>query len=158
MERLIVRSKPLNRDLIPTKEIPVETDRITLCEQIYHRNLGFEPFHHTIRVSSLLSGTDQVYQRRYKVGLDWEPLDTGWIKEARYFWVENLGAPRGNLQPTPEEVEEASRQLIEISFRKEPDWVIHPKDSVRLCTPHLSGVEIRAREKPTMILITLIPR
>jgi len=136
-----------------------KSTRLSIAEHIYfNQGPDFEMFGFTHRFTAKDTAEEQAFQRRYKIGTDWESLQCGWITEAKYLWIENHGAGRLQLNPSEEESAARANRVTEITFRDEVDLVVYPGESVRISPFNLSLMKIRVRDEPTFITVTLIQR
>jgi len=134
-------------------------DRLTISEQIYIRHLeGEGPTVFTHRYNTPLSSEEQPYSRRYKIGTVWEDLSVGWITDAKYLWIENHGAGKLQRQPTLSEAEKRANRIVEISFREDPDLFVYPGESIRVSPSNLTSIQLRVRDEPTFVTVTLVQK
>lgn len=76
----------------------------------------------TERSGRFLKTKDQPYgPRRLTVGPEWQPLDTGWVKEPGLILITNEeGLPKHvQVNPTPAEAAAAEARVVEVALRTE---------------------------------------
>lgn len=133
-------------------------DRLTVVENVYHQAIsdGQGPTQFESRYSRELDTKEQVYQRRTKVGEDWEPLDFGWIEKVGLLLIRNEEGKFTEI-PTDEENQRTQRKILEVAYCSEGSgWLIPVGESMR-GIPTSKLARIRSHSGVTRYTITVIP-
>jgi hypothetical protein len=108
---------------------------------------------------------EQPYLRRCKVSTSWQPVDTGWIKEAAVLVLRNdEGQEARQLQPDREERLAVARRVVELGLVGSSTGVvipfaeIRPGESARISPVFLSHIYWHCREDEAQVSLLLIPR
>lgn len=64
----------------------------------------------------LLDSNDDPLQRKFSVGEEWVPLETGWVKSVGYLILRNDGGKPFQVMPTKEQAEEELSRIIEVGY------------------------------------------
>lgn len=114
----------------PTDTVPslnpegMGVNRIVVVENVYHQaEGGMNPTHVYPKYTQFLTTDEQPYLRHTKVGEQWVQLDTGWLKECSLIVLENMEGLFQFRNPTEQEVEEATKKVIEIGFSSDLEEV-----------------------------------
>lgn len=155
VETPIVGEPPKVPDVEPWKA------RMTVVETVYHQLWSDDPTEISCRFSVELEMAEEPYQRKKRVGVVWETLDTGWIK-GRVGTVVIINGSRKMTQglPSEEEKEAIAKQVILLRFSKDSDGDVRipPKESFRF-RPHTSELpEIRCEVGEARYKIFIVPR
>lgn len=146
------------------KEVP---DRLTVVETVYHQPWGEEPVAVESRFSRDLQTRNQLFERRCRVGEDWQPLECGWLGEAGMLVIENREGRFLQRVPTDEEREAAAAKVLEVGW--EPDgatmhdppataqWIIPPGESIRGQPATLKSLRLRCRSGECRFTVYLLP-
>lgn len=140
-------------------------DRISVVERIIYQALtvGEQPYavEHTF-YRDLVTSDEQVYERKLKVGEEWQPLDLGWGKDWERIglvYVENLEGQFKQLQPTEEEQAEANAKVLELSYDGVSDeaWLVPPKETFRGYPAEPGRLMIRCQSGMARIMVRIFP-
>jgi hypothetical protein len=94
-------------------------DHITVVQNWYHSVIGEDPVQVEGHFSRFLSTSEQAYTRWLKVKEAWIPIDLGWITKVGMVVIRNTGTKFTQVQPSPEQVAEAAKQVLEVSYTKD---------------------------------------
>jgi hypothetical protein len=144
-------------------------DRITVVEQVYHRPAdGGEPTVAETRFSRELASQEQPFERRAKVGEDWQPLEHGWLESAGMLLISNEEGRHLQVNPTDEERLSISRRVLELIYAMEDDellvpqssctWLIPPGESMRAYPSDVSRLCVRCQSGVARFTLRLYPR
>jgi hypothetical protein len=148
---------------MPTAATPIVPDRVTVVQHVYHQSPDDQPFAVTTGFNRYLATKEQAYQRKTKVGTDWESLDTGWLNQASLLLIKNEEGKFTQQTPSEEEREESQRKVIEVACgpnlpaNHEPDWLVLPQEEIRVTPADLSRIRIRCQYGIAYFTVTLIP-
>lgn len=152
---LIPRSASVRNTVLEKPPAQIH-DRITVVETISFTSMDGDrvrPVESKYWYS--LSLNDRPYQRSYKVGEDAVPLDMGWAKEwaeIGLIHVSNDMGKRRSFAPTPAELEEDERRVLELG-----DWLIPAGRSMRGYHKDPSQLLIRSQCGVIPITVTVYP-
>lgn len=146
--------------------------RLVVADVLYYQPAGGAPVSRESRFSRWLDDAagDGVYVRPRATALEeWQPLDTGWVRECAQLLLENLEGKFTQLVPTQEEREAAARLVIQLGIGPEPGtedpWItafaeVPPGESCRLrpCGGPGTGYYVRCPVGPAKYAVTLVPR
>jgi len=139
--------------------------RIVVVEQVCHQLPGNEdPTAIESRFAKWLTNDEVPYVRKPRIGVQWVPLETGWLSSVSLLCLSNDEGKSMRVYPTEQEKEALANRVIQVGVSShaispgmpigEPTIFteIHPGESCRF-TPHdLSRLFIRCREVPGMKL------
>ena len=141
----------------PQKKI---ADRVTVVETIYHQVQGEQPTTIESRYSRNLKTDEQLYQRRFTVTEDWVLLDLGWAgNNISLLHISNEEGKFPHKIPTPEEIEEVARRVIEVSYAPTSGmgWSIPPGESIRGIPTRVESLFLRCVCGKAKCVLTLVP-
>jgi hypothetical protein len=128
---------------------PQGVNRIVVVENVYHQSAeGLNPTHVYPRYTQFLTTDEQPYLRHTKVEEEWVALDTGWLKECSLIVIENMEGSFPFFNPTPEQVAEAVKKVIEIGFSSDLEEVQRAMVKVEV-DPHTGRKMGRTMHSPT---------
>jgi hypothetical protein len=105
-----------------------------------------------------VASEEQPYQRLWKVGTKWTPLDCGWVEDAGTVILLNRTNARRQTIPTAEEVKKAAEFVVEVSFGgSRADLLIRPGEHLRLPLAH-NDVQVRCQAGEAKVTIVAFPR
>lgn len=139
---------------------PVTHARMTVVETVSYSPPNEESVGFDSRFGKLLKTTEQPYMRRTVIGVGWQPLDLGWLKdkEVAMIMIYNLESLRGLArQPTEKQKSEILEKVIEVSFSKKKDelFLIYAGESARFLP---SGtIYLRSRSGESRYKVAVIP-
>ena len=144
----------------------VPKDFLTVVETVYHRPFGQEPKSAEFRFSRELETNEQVYERRLKVGEEWQPLDCGWLGDnVGMLSIHNHEGESLQVNPTDEEQESISKRIVELAYdyvdMSEYDygsWLVPPGESFRGYPRSPKELRIRCQSGTAWITLYLYPR
>jgi len=141
----------------PQKKI---ADRVTVVETIYHQVQGEQPTTIDSRYSRNLETNEQLYQRRFTVAEDWTLIDLGWAgKNVSLLHISNEEGRFPHNIPTLEELEEAAKRIIEVSYvpTSGMGWSIPPRESMRGLPTKVESLFLRCACGKAKCILTLVP-
>lgn len=131
---------------------------LVVIEQVYYQMMdGGQPTSTELRYTRWLDTDEQPFVRRTKVGSEWTPLETGWVKRASLLVLHNEGEEREQGIPSPTMKAELASRVIEVRFNGITVAVIRPGESMRLEPVCLKYVVLRCQKGTTRLTVTLIP-
>ena len=136
-------------------------DRITIIETIYHQQQDEQPTMIEHKFSKELDTQEQLYQRRTKVGEEWQPIDCGWVgaENTGIIILQNEEGDFPKVIPTEEEREEVNKKILEVSYNgSEYSMLVFPQESIRLHPSSPKDLKIRCRSGNARLTIYAIPR
>ncbi len=96
-------------------------DRVTITLAAHHQHHGNDPTSCTGRYNRFLEVIEDPYKRNIKVTPTKSKLDTGWLDQPAYLFIENrIGLSRSTI-PTPEERAEDEAQIVELYLDKDSE-------------------------------------
>lgn len=144
--------------------VPIDTSprdilsSITVVEQVYYRAGDEDPTHIDTRYSRTLTSHEQVYERRMKVGVEWQAIDTGWIDRCAMFIIKNEEGIGLQRNPTVEQQAGIDTKIVEIGYGEISLFKIPPKESFRgIPSLDFKRFLVRCLGGETRIRIYLIP-
>lgn len=152
-------AEPFSADFIARQmknQVPV--NRIVVLDTVYHQAGTDPPITAESKFSRVLASDEQPYVRRAKIGTEWAPLDTGWIKEVGLFLLVNEEGRRFMINPTDEEKKAVADKVIEVGLAgMEAFCVVHPGESLRLSPTDASVLRFRSRSEGTRFTLSVFP-
>ena len=140
----------------PEQKVP---SRLVVVENIYHQESGRQPTSVESNYTRFLKTDEEVYRRRMKVGENWMSIESGWIEKPGMIILKNEEVYRGAVNPTPDEIKEVQKKIVEVSSSTLPDcsWFILPGENMRGIPKDLSNIRLRCQHSTAMVSIILIP-
>lgn len=110
-------------DLVPSAKAPTGVyqrqtqSRITVVESLYYQPPnGGSPASYGSQFARWVGTSEQPYVRRTQThDAEWHPLDTGWVRNDALLLLSNESGKNMEVNPTKEELERISRQVLELS-------------------------------------------
>jgi hypothetical protein len=117
------------------------------------------------RFGRMLVTEEQPFVRKSKIGLEWQPLETGWVKDCACILLINEEGKLGHVYPTEEEKREVAERIIELGTvngtddSAVADWEIPPGESFRGSPAlDLRLLRIRCRQGEARYTLVLVPK
>ncbi len=129
--------------------------RVTVVDQTTYQSdevmlpLSDQPY------SFSVTSDERPYQRVYTVNEDWQPLDTGWVKEPHMLIVRNLPSNRATY-PTKEEANEAASAVVDLAVDMVIFGCVPVGESVRMYP--ITQLFARSRKGTAKISVTAVPK
>lgn len=147
----------------------VTQNRLTVVQQVYCQVAESEPVAYESKFSVLLpEDVEDPYERRLKVGPEWRPLDIGGLENLSQLVITNLASLNTQTNPTKEEKEILSKQILEIGMKEEtmgrplgpiqPFVLVPPSESFRGLPIHPQKLLIRCQEGTVRYHVVAIAR
>lgn len=140
-------------------------DRLTVCEQVYHRPADDEPQQFSSAFSRELEISEQAYRRNGVATDDWQPLDYGWLKSVGMLVVHNREGEHLQINPTPEEKAAIAKRVLMVAWILNDTcrgwWLIPPGESMRGypdCADAAATLCVRARHQQARYTLFAVPR
>ena len=151
--KVVVHEQPPS----PPRKVP---DRLTVVEYVSHQRAGKSPISYESKFTRNLETTEQPYAREEEATTEWRALNTGWIGECGQLSIVNrAGTLPHKRQPTPEQVAEIKRQVLEVSAQfGEFVWLIPAGESMRGYPSDVKQLFIRSRHGTTPYVLIALPR
>jgi hypothetical protein len=143
-------------------KVPIELNgkiglaHLIVVESTVYQAEGREVVVVETRFGRPVKNNEQAYRRETSVGEDWEPLDSGWLKEGMVV-IENREGRFTQVQPSYEERAAAMARVVEVSFAESADLLIAPLESLRCQPTRLESVKLRCRLGRANIVVSLFP-
>ena len=153
--------KPIDVERLEPLDAPREVDRLTIILSLIHDHQQDQPVSVAIRGSSLLSTTEQTWQRRVKIGKDWTPLDIGWFRDsenAGLIVLENLEGRSPARLPSEEERQEIALRVVEVQHADGGPWLLTPGYPLVGLPARPSKVYLRCQHGEATVKITVFPK
>lgn len=148
-------------EIIPVKyKDQGQPSRVTVVGSMYFQGSEGERASAHTQYQRVLESTEQVYERRCKVGEEWEPVDLGWLDKDGAAAIIHIKNEEGTFKtvPTEEEVLESEEKVLELAFRDTADcWLIRPTDTFRGEPLSMNELMIRCRKGTARYSIFLVP-
>lgn len=146
-------------DKMPLLEAkPAPSSRITVHSMVHHELKDDQPTTTEMRFWMPLETDEEPYQRRKKVGEQWEALDLGWISDPSFICVENLEGRPEAVQPSPEEMAAIAARVLELSFDGKESWLINPRQHFLGLPSSAKSILIRCQSGVAAYRVTIFPR
>lgn len=116
---------------------PIPKARLTVVETVYHQLLSGSPeVLSDSRYGTNLHSEEVPYNRPQKIGTDWVKLDLMWVDNPILLVLENLEGSDYQTLPSPEEIAEVEKRIVEVGIRISPtDFasfaLVIPGESIR---------------------------
>lgn len=148
-------------ELPPPDPLPPRA-RFTFVGAVTHQSPDGVPTTAEIRAAAWLETDEQPWVRHTRVGADWVPLDTGYVKDARLVVVTNKGVAF-RVNPTPEQQAAADGAILSVGVVAPdgtvyPFAVIPPGESMPFQVHAEARIVLRAPSGPVPVTIHAIPR
>lgn len=169
MDRLPTREElnddPNIRDEVPIRVVPVKQPRITIVSSVYHQIPGDKTSGPPqSKYYRWLESDEQPYSRTVKVGIEWEPIDTGWLKDKEHslLVITNSLKRLPSRKPTPEEEAEFYSHVLEIGWIEQDNSVtpigyIPVGEDIRISPLNMHRYRIRSQTPDGKYSIFLVP-
>lgn len=151
--------QPIHQLNTPTPE----KDRITVQLAMHYQQFGEEPVSGSASFSyQIEQSEDPAYQRWHRASEKWKPLETGWVRAVGYVLLENRAGKGLNTNPSPEQLEEFSKQVILVATddpsqaTKVSPLQIMPGHSMMLCPT--GPLFIRCASGDVKFNVTVFPK
>lgn len=142
---------------------------LTVVSTVYFRNRvdGGDPQSLITRWSRTLITEEQPYVRSMTVGSEWEPLDTGWLKnEVGLLIILNREGSFPQRIPTPRERSDASKKVVSVGLYNDwgdqisivPFTFVFPQEDVRFVPVECSSIRLYSEFGTSKISIHAYPR
>jgi hypothetical protein len=140
---------------------PVQRNRLTVVETIYHWLRDGQPIFVQQGWNRLLDSDEDGYKRRVVVKQEWQQLDLGWLKSKPLSAV-YLANEREQqaVNPSPEEQAAIEAKVVEVGFAESgihAAFQIRPGESMRACPIDADRLYLRSRAGIARINILAIP-
>lgn len=136
---------------------PKRASRITVNESVYYQPHGEEAKQVSSSFSEDVNTTEQLYQRKVQVGSEWKYVDLGWVESLSVLVISNQ-RQRPLVQPSVQEIQEASARIVELSYDdQDRGWVIKPGQSMRGTPNSPKSLRIRCLQGEATVLISAFP-
>jgi hypothetical protein len=137
---------------------PALRDRLLVVESIFHQSPGEDPYVTEHRFARSLQTKEQPFTRKTTAGENWKSLDCGWIERAGMLFIINEEGKFRQTNPTEEELREAAKKIIEVSFTTNTDvWLILPGESMRAYPSNIRNLLVRCRSGTARITAHIFP-
>lgn len=102
---------------------------------------------------------DQLWERHIKVSEKWASLDYGWVEQCAFVLLRNTEGGQIKTIPTPEQVAENAKKVIEIGFGNKPTPLLylHPGESQPLSPVDFKSLRIRCKSGVSRVILTAVP-
>lgn len=134
--------------------------KLTVVDTVYFSTLNDDPHEIGSKFARVLrDDDDQPYKRRYSVGSDWTPLDTGWLRACSQLLIKHE-RPVLERVPSLEDVDAEQSKIVQVAFSHFGDdyWEIHPGESMRGCPSNLGHLCLRCSTGVAKVTVFLVPR
>ncbi len=150
------------------KPEPSTKSTVNILSTVYHRNPGENPITLETNMRHELVSDEQPYQRRCRVGEEWEPLDFGWLApkdgplDVGSIHIVNEEGKFLQKQPTPEQRAKTEAKILEI--RVTPDnccwgyFLIAPGQPFYNYPTQPKDLQIRCQKGIARFTITVFPK
>lgn len=136
--------------------------RMTMVWTLHHQSQGEEARSVGSAYDEVLRTGHEMYSRRCTASEEWTPLDFGWLpaEDVIAVVIENLEGRHLQVNPTEEERESMSMQVIEIRLDEtSTNYVlVPPRHAVPLELARYDCVEVRCLGPETRYRVTAVPR
>lgn len=144
-------------------EILVAKNRLVVIETVIHQQFDQPATCVDNRFSRNLEDVEQPYIRtgsKALVGVNWRPIDCGWIEQASYLVIINEEGKFTQTVPSEEEKEIALNKVIELGIdgALNTPFLIRPLQSMRVEPSSLRSLQIRCPNGPARYTIAIYPR
>lgn len=95
---------------------PEGKSKIICVGNLHHREQSGKLTTEPINFARYLSSDENPVQRKFKVGEQWTPIETAWIKDIGYIIITNKGSEPFQVVPTPEQEKEFFSRVIEVGY------------------------------------------
>lgn len=155
-EILVIPQQATPTKLLPRKESPEL--RLSVVETVCYQQPGMDPLQVPAGFSYFVQNNEQPFQRFTFAKPEWESINTGWLEKASCVLIQNKYDLIKTRKPTPEELEEAQKHLIEVKFEDSKYcFEIPVGESMRFRVADLTALRIRSLNGLTKYLCVLIP-
>ena len=132
--------------------------RIVFQGQVAHQLPNEQPTAISLQYVKQLESDEQPYQRRCKVGEEWEVLDLGWIEgKVSLIAIANLEGSFTQVNPTEEEKAESSHKILQIGCGNQALFDIPPKETFVGSPSSVKELRIRCLSGYGKFNITIYP-
>lgn len=139
--------------------------RMVVVETVYYQVPGESPTSNETRFARQLNTGEQPYLRRGKAGMNWTPLDTGWIQVASSLCLRNEEGRNLTRVPTEEQKLALSRKVLLLGVGDGDGGVVAfgevlPGESLRMTPVSLSQLFLRTltdAEEGCRYTLSLLP-
>ena len=148
---------------------PAEQARLGIVEQIYCYPPGAAPTLIDLREGFWLETDEQPYQRKLKVGTEWQPLDCGWLEGKGVSLLVLVNEEGKHLTVVPSEQQKAavSGRVVELGVQTMygmgdapgivPIAPLRPGLSLRFAPADAKALRLRSRAGEARVTLTLFP-
>lgn len=137
---------------------PVRKSRLTVVETIYHQDADGQPTAVEANYARWLASDEHPFQRRLKVGEEWQRLETGWLEDVSLLVLTNEEGKGLQTIPTDEERVALAARIVEVGTPgSEADWLILPGESLRGRPAAMRQLRFRCRAGTARCVLTLFP-
>lgn len=148
---------------------PAEQARLGIVEQIYCYPPGAAPTLIDIREGLWLETDEQPYQRKLKVGPEWQPLDCGWLDGKGVSLLVLVNEEGKHLTVIPSEQQKAALALRVVEVGAQTLYgmgdapgvvllaLLHPGLSLRFWPADAKSLRLRSRAGEARVTMTLFP-
>lgn len=159
-EKVKIEKGMINAQFVPL----VQKSRIEVMGRVYlFTEAG--PSEHSLRIRREIEGDEQAYVRKVMVGENLQELDFGWFygesgQEAGFITIANEEGAVKKVNPTPEEMADSLKKVIEVSFEGLPECSIQifPGEVMPICTANPRKLRIRCSSGSVRCTLTVFPR
>jgi hypothetical protein len=139
---------------------PQIKSRLGVVEHVYHQASNDQAFQVEGRYSRPLVTNEQPYRRKLTLTKEWQPFDSGWVKEAGMIHVSNEEGKHAQVIPTEREAAVTSAKVIELaSFDADPNpYLIMPGETFRGQPKDVRQLMIRCQYGTATCWVTVFPR
>lgn len=135
--------------------------RLTVVEQVCHQDGEGEPVVAACQWGRSLITEEQPWVRKFLVGPEWKPLETGWLTRVGMLHLANNEGKDIQRIPTREEKALLASRVIELGVSSEtgvyPFLIIRPGESARLEPADLSTLLVRCQYQSARCTLTAVP-
>lgn len=161
-----------NRVDLPPPDPKPAPARLTILSTVYHQPPEGNPACTESRTSRDLLSDEQPYERHTRVGPEWTPLNTEWVRDPGFLAIRNDGTGF-RVNPTLTQREEAAAKVVEIGLRVNstgcslcppcgpylvPFARLRPGESLAFDPVDAANVVIRCMSGTTPVTICAYPR
>jgi hypothetical protein len=137
---------------------PLHAARVTVTQTVTHmtreRQVSWESM-----FGRMISTEEQPFVRNSKVGEQWMPLETGWLKDCSCLVLVNEEGKLGDTYPTLEEKKVTAAKVIELGWAEDTAcWLVPPGESFRGSPADLGKLRIRCQRGEAKYTLVLVPK
>jgi len=148
---------------VEIRQDQVRKDRLTATVTVNHELYGEQPTSAAHQFSALLEEGGEPYIRKLLIPTEWQRLDMQWVTNPGFIAIENRAGLGMAVNPSAEERERLTKQVILVGFGTEEaaddvPLVVRPGRFMAVELRPGVNVYLKAMERPTRISLFVSPR